>query len=206
MALYELRKKADYEVLALITTITSDYKRVSMHGTREELLDRQAASIGLPLDKVYMTAKADNAEYEQAMEAMLLKYQAKGVTHVALGDIFLEDLRKYREEKLALVGMQGLFPVWKRDTKEMAQTFIDLGFRTIIACVDTQVLDGSFAGREYDASFLADLPEGVDPCGENGEFHSFCYDGPIFSEPVRFTTGEKVLKLERFMFCDLIPA
>jgi len=205
MALSEIRKNADYDIAALMTTVTEDYDRVSMHGIRRELVELQAESVGLPLEKVLITKDADNAEYEDRMREFLMEHREKGVAGVVFGDIFLEDLRKYREEKLSLVEMEAVFPIWKRDTREMSRTFVDLGFRAVITCVDTEALDGGFSGREYDEVFLADLPENVDPCGENGEFHSFVYDGPVFREPIRWTRGEVVLRDNRFCFCDVVP-
>lgn len=205
MALHEIRKNGEFDIAALMTTVTEDYDRVSMHGIRRVLVEQQAESIGLPLEKVLITKDTDNAQYEDRMRQFLTGYRDRGVTGVVFGDIFLEDLKKYREDKLAEVGMDAVFPIWKRDTKEMSRTFIDLGFRAVITCVDTEALDGKFSGREYDESFLADLPENVDPCGENGEIHSFVYDGPVFREPIKWTRGEVVLRDERFCFCDVLP-
>ncbi|HUU43275.1 MAG TPA: diphthine--ammonia ligase [Planctomycetota bacterium] len=192
-------------VSALLTTITEEYDRSSMHGVRRVLVETQADALGIPLEIVTITPDADSAQYEARMRRALEKQQARGINTVAIGDIFLEDLRKYREGRLAEIGMKAVFPIWGRDTRELAHAFIDLGFRAVITCVDTQVLDGSFAGREYDRGFLADLPASVDPCGENGEFHSFVWDGPIFTCPVAFTRGESVLRDGRFQFRDLLP-
>jgi uncharacterized protein (TIGR00290 family) len=205
MALHEIRKNGDCEIVALMTTVTEDYDRVSMHGIRRVLVEQQAESIGLPLEKVLITKDADNGQYEDRMREFLTGYRELGVSGVVFGDIFLEDLKKYREEKLAQVDMEAVFPIWQRDTRETAQSFIDLGFRAVITCVDTEALDRGFSGRDYDESFLADVPESVDPCGENGEFHSFVYDGPVFREPIRWERGEIVLREERFCFCDLLP-
>jgi uncharacterized protein (TIGR00290 family) len=205
MALYELLKNQDFEVVGLLTTVTADYDRISMHGVRRVLLEQQAESIGLPLEKVMITKDTNYEEYGNIMSQALQKYSDMGVTHVAFGDLFLEDLRQYREEKLALVGLKGMFPIWKRDTTELSRTFIDLGFKSVITCVDTQHLDGSFVGRLYDRQLLSELPSSVDPCGENGEFHSFAFDGPIFKHPVKHTLGEIVLRDNRFNFCDVIP-
>ncbi len=205
MALYELQMQGTCDVAALLTTVTRDYGRVSMHGVREELLDRQARALHLLLDKVYIGAGASNEDYEAAMRDTLYRYREQGIQRVVFGDIFLEDLRKYREDNLARVGMQALFPLWKRDTAELAHTFVDLGFKATVTCVDSEYLDRGFAGRDYDESFLADLPPAVDPCGENGEFHSFVYDGPVFREGVRFGRGEVVIRDNRFYFCDLVP-
>jgi uncharacterized protein (TIGR00290 family) len=204
MALYEIQKTDDFEIAALLTTVTAGYDRISMHGVRRTLLRQQAEALGLPLYQVFISIKASNEEYESKMKEALALYQEKGVQTVAFGDIFLEDLRAYRERHLSLVGMKGLFPVWKRDTNELVRTFIALGFKAIVVCVDTKVLDESFAGRMIDEAFLRDLPASVDPCGENGEFHSFVFDGPIFTRPVSFTVGEVVVR-DSFCFCDLVP-
>lgn len=205
MALYELRNNKDYDVVALLTTVTEDYDRISMHGVRRVLLEQQAESLAMPLEKVYITKKSSNEEYENKMRDKLAHYQSIGVSSVAFGDIFLEDLKKYREENLSKVGMKGIFPIWKRDSKELARTFIGLGFKAIITCIDSKVLDKSFVGRIFDEQFLSELPANVDPCGENGEFHSFVYDGPIFSKPVPCEKGEIVLRDNRYYFCDLVP-
>ncbi len=206
MSLYEIQKNSSNEISALLTTVTEDYDRISMHGVRRALLEQQAASLGLPLEKIYITKNATNDEYEAKMKARLMEYKGRGVSSVAFGDIFLEDLRKYREENLSKTGMKGIFPIWKRDTTELAGAFIDLGFKAVISCIDSKVLDKTFVGRLYDKQFLVDLPSSVDPCGENGEFHSFVYDGPIFREKIALTFGEIVLRDNRFYFCDLIPA
>jgi uncharacterized protein (TIGR00290 family) len=203
MALHELQQSNGREIVALLTTITEGYERISMHGVRAELLDSQAASIGLPLTKVWIPQESSLDEYERHMGAALDPFVRQGISGVAFGDIFLEDLRKDREDKLARVGLTGLFPIWKRDTTELAGRFITAGFKAIITCVDTEVLDASFAGRAFDEQLLDDLPAGVDPCGENGEFHSFTYDGPIFSSPIACRKGEIVLRNNRFCFCDL---
>jgi uncharacterized protein (TIGR00290 family) len=205
MALYELQRTQSYEVAALLTTITADYERISMHGVRRILLERQADSLGLSLEKVFISKNASNEEYESKMQEVLMKYRAAGVSSVVFGDIFLEDLRKYREDNLSKVDMKGIFPIWKRDTTELAHTFIDLGFKAVVTCVDSKVLDKIFAGRVFDRQFLSELPSTVDPCGENGEFHSFVYDGPIFRERIAFRFGDIVLRDNRFYFCDLIP-
>jgi uncharacterized protein (TIGR00290 family) len=204
-ALYQLLTEGKYSVASLLTTVTQDYDRVSMHGVRIQLLEEQSQSLAIPLTKVVITRSASNDDYEKAITVVLQQFKDKGILQVAFGDIFLEDLRKYREDNLAKLGMTALFPIWKRDTTTMAQDFIAAGFKAVITCVDTNVLDKSFAGREFDEVLLADLPAGVDPCGENGEFHSFAYNGPIFKNPILFTRGEVVLRDERFCFCDLVP-
>lgn len=202
-ALYELQKSRDYEVLALLTTITEDYDRVSMHGVRHNLIERQAESLGLPLQEVFIPRNTPNEEYESRMRDALIKFQNKGVSAVVFGDIFLKDIRKYREENLAKIGMKGIFPLWKKNSAELIRAFIDSGFNAITTCVDSKVLDKTFVGRMIDKDFLAELPANVDPCGENGEFHSFVFDGPIFKTRVRYTTGEIVLR-DSFYFCDLL--
>lgn len=203
-ALHELMKSGEYEVSALLTTVTEDYDRISMHGVRRTLLEKQAQSIGLPLEVVTIPKSCTNQTYEDAMRAMLERQKAAGVEAVAFGDIFLEDLKQYRIDKLAQVDMGAVFPIWKRYTTELAHEFIDSGFKTVLTCVDSQHLDGKFVGREYDKQLLAELPESVDPCGENGEFHSFAYAGPVFTQPIKFERGEVVLRDERFWYCDLV--
>ncbi|PIP18914.1 MAG: ATP-binding protein, partial [Candidatus Omnitrophica bacterium CG23_combo_of_CG06-09_8_20_14_all_41_10] len=173
MALYELQKVYNYKILALLTTITDGYDRISMHGVRNSLLEQQIESLGFPLEKVHISKDSSNEEYEAKMKNALLRYQAQGVSSVAFGDIFLEDLRRYREKNLSKIGLKGIFPLWMRNTAELARTFIDLGFKAIITCIDSKFLDKSFAGRVFDKQFLSELPSSVDPCGENGEFHSF---------------------------------
>ena len=205
MALHALRQQPGCEIVALLTTITDAYDRISMHGVRRSLLDRQAAALGLPVEVIRLSVDAPNDEYEAKMRDVLRRYARRGVTGVAFGDIFLEDLRAYREARLAQVGMAGLFPLWRRDTADLVNEFLALGFRAIVTAVDSRALPQSFAGRSIDAAFLAALPAGVDPCGENGEFHSFVHAGPIFREPLEVRTGE-VVKRDRFYFCDLLPA
>jgi len=203
MALHTLRAAGDCRVTALLTTVTEEYDRISMHGVRRALLERQAESLGLPLHPVLIPPQCINAIYEERMKEALAMHFARGVRRVAFGDIFLEDLRVYREKNLAQIGMQAVFPIWKRDTRELAREFVRLDFRAITVCVDPRVLDTSFAGRELDESFFADLPPGVDPCGENGEFHTFVFDGPVFRTPIAIRVGEKVLR-DGFCFCDLL--
>jgi uncharacterized protein (TIGR00290 family) len=204
MALHALQSAHRHRVTALLTTVTEEYDRISMHGVRRVLLERQAASIGLPLHAVLIPPQCVNATYEARMEEALNEHLLRGVQRVAFGDIFLEDLRVYREKNLAQLGMEALFPIWKRDTRELARDFLRLRFQAIAVCVDPRVLDSSFAGRALNESFFADLPPGVDPCGENGEFHTFVFDGPIFRTPVRYVSGERVLR-DGFCFCDLLP-
>jgi uncharacterized protein (TIGR00290 family) len=205
MALYELEMSEGCEIAALLTTVTQDYDRISMHGVRRSLLQQQAESLRLPLEIMRISKDAANEEYDVRMANTLVRYREQGVSRVVFGDIFLEDVRRYRQDNLERVGMTGLFPLWGRDTRVLAQEFIDLGFKAVLTCVDSEFLDGKFAGRVYDRDFLSELPEGVDPCGENGEFHSFVYDGPIFRETVLHRKGKVVLRDNRFYYCDLMP-
>ena len=185
MALAEILKGQHYEVAALMTTVTRDYNRISMHGVRHTLLELQAKSLGLQLEEVFITKNASNEEYESNMTKVLAKYQDSGVSSVVFGDIFLEDLRKYREDMLGSVNIAS-------------------GFKAITTCVDTTVLGEHLVGREIDETFLLELPVGADPCGENGEYHSFVYDGPIFNRRIPISLGEKVLRENRFYYCDLV--
>lgn len=204
MALHAVLRDAQVRVAALMTTVTEGYERVSMHGVRRELLQEQARQIGLPLHEVFIPPECVNPTYEARMEEALRVHHERGIRKVAFGDIFLEDLRAYREKNLARMGMTALFPIWRRGTRELIRTFHADGFRSMAVCVDSKVLDRSFAGRELDEAFFRDLPAGVDCCGENGEFHTFAFAGPIFREAVQFRRGERV---ERggFVFCDLLP-
>jgi uncharacterized protein (TIGR00290 family) len=206
LALYELQASNDYQVSALLTTVTQEYDRITMHGVRRVLLEQQAKAVGLPLHTVLISASNTDAEYRTKMREALQEHVNAGVSCVAFGDLFLEDVRRYREENLAQIDLQAVFPLWKRDTGELAHSFVDAGFKAIITCVDGEHLDGSFVGRRFDEQLLADLPPSVDPCGENGEFHSFVYDGPIFSHGVGYTTGVTVLRDDRFYYCDLLPS
>ncbi len=204
MALHTILQRDDVQVIALLTTVTEGYERISMHGVRRELLERQAQSIGLPLHEVRIPPQCVNPIYEARMEEALRVHYNRGVRKVAFGDIFLEDLRAYREKNLARIGMTALFPIWKRDTRELIHLFHAQRFRAIAVCVDPKVLDRRFAGRELDESFFPDLPPGIDPCGENGEFHTFVFDGPIFRSPIPVRTGD-VVDRDSFIFCDLQP-
>jgi uncharacterized protein (TIGR00290 family) len=203
MALHSLLQRSDIRIAALLTTVTENYERISMHGVRRELLERQAQSIGLPLHEVRIPPQCVNPIYEARMEEALRTHLKNGVRRVAFGDIFLEDLRAYREKNLARIGMTALFPIWKRDTRELIRSFHANRFRAIAVCVDSKVLDPSFAGRELDESFFRDLPPHADPCGENGEFHTFVFDGPIFQSPIPVRTGE-IVNRDGFIFCDLM--
>jgi uncharacterized protein (TIGR00290 family) len=203
LALHALRADPTIRVEALLTTLTDPYNRINMHGVRHRLLVAQAAAIGLPLTEARISAGASNAQYEAAFAAAIAKHRARGVRQVAFGDLFLADIRAYRERQLAALEMTARFPLWERDTATLAREFIARGFRAILVCVDPRRLDASFAGRPFDAALLGDLPETVDPCGENGEFHTFVTDGPIFDSPVECTTGE-VVRRDGFVFCDLV--
>ena len=203
MALHQLKKS--FEIRGLITTITEDYGRVSMHGVRVELLEEQASSLGIPLYKVLISKDSTNQEYGEKMRDCLLKLKAEGVTKIAHGDIFLQDVKDYRERMLRSLNMEGLFPLWEMNTKELVSNFINLGFKAVTVCIDPRFLDASFCGRILDKDFLDALPSNVDTCGENGEFHTFVYDGPIFSYPIKWAKGD-VVKRDSFYFCDLVPS
>ncbi len=192
MALYHLMNDDRFHIDRLLTTVNTFHDRVSMHGLRRELLFKQAESIGLPLTTVELPEQPTMDDYDRIMGRVVGELKSEGYKNCGFGDIFLEDLRKYREDKLD--GITCHFPLWKKNTKALINEFIELGFKAVVLCVNSEVLDERFIGRELDESFVNDLPEGVDPCGENGEFHTFCYDGPIFSSPVLFKKGEKVLK------------
>ena len=205
LALHEIQKNQKCEIVALITTVTADYDRVSMHGLRTSLLEEQARNLDIPLQKVLISKNASNDEYESKFNEVLLKYKESGISQIVFGDLFLEEIKKYREDLLQKVDMECEFPIWKRDTTKLAYEFIDLGFKAITVCVDSEVLGEEFAGREFDEQFLNDLPEGIDPCGENGEFHTFVYDGPNFNKNINKKLGEIVLRDERFYYCDILP-
>ncbi len=204
-ALHELRRAGEVEVAGLLTTVTDPFARVSMHAVREELLDRQAASLGLPCRKVRIPWPCPNDRYEREMGRALAEARADGITHAVFGDLFLEDVRAYREARLAGTGIAPLFPLWGRDTARLAREMIDGGLRAVLTCVDPRRVSASLAGRAFDAALLAELPPGVDPCGENGEFHSFAWAGPMFGSPVPITPGE-VVEREGFTFADVRPA
>jgi uncharacterized protein (TIGR00290 family) len=204
-ALHSFLQDHPHEIVALLTTVTQGYDRISMHGVRRVLLESQAVALGYPLEEVLIPQQCSDQQYERLMRSTLAKYVSLGVTAVVFGDLFLEDVRNYREEKLRRLGMKGIFPIWGTDTHELARSFLHSGFKATVVCVDTKQLDKDFAGREYDERFLSELPANIDPCGENGEFHTFVYDGPIFSSSIRFKQGEKVLREDRFYYCDLVP-
>ena len=205
LSLHALQNDGRFEVSGLITTVTEGYDRISMHGVRRSLLREQADSIGLPLTEVTIPPRASNEIYERAMGEAFIRLREGGVRRVAFGDLFLADVRDYRRRQLEACGLEGVFPLWGKPTAALARAFVDGGFRARIVCLDPAALDVSFAGRTFDDGFLADLPEGVDPCGENGEFHTFVFDGPIFRRPLAVSVGE-VVERDGFWFCDLLPA
>jgi len=207
LTLFELQHNLSdqYEIVGLLTTITADYDRVTLHGVRRVLLQQQARAIGHPLHIVPIPARLSQAQYSALMQGIMEKYREREVHTVAFGDIFLDHVRTQRESNLAQLNMRALFPLWGRATGSLAQDFIRLGFRAVVTCVDSQELDASFVGKQLDERFLAALPTSVDPCGENGEYHSFVYDGPIFQMPVSHTIAEIVLRENRFYYCDLLP-
>ncbi|MCW4047460.1 MAG: diphthine--ammonia ligase [Candidatus Bathyarchaeota archaeon] len=206
LALHEILKAGSFEVAALLTTITKDYDRISIHGVRRVLLERQAEALGFPLEEMFIMKGASDVEYERELLKLLTEQRTNGVASVVCGDIFLEDVRQYRERLLEKAGLKSVFPLWNRNTAELALAFLKLGFKAVVTVVDGNVLGKEFAGRDYDEKFLSDLPANVDPCGENGEFHSFVYDGPMFREKIAFKKGEVVLRENRFYYCDLLPA
>jgi len=205
LALDSLRSDGEFEIAALLTAVTEDYQRISMHGVRRELLRAQAEATGCALQEILLPRDCSDEEYARRMEAALAPNVKAGTFKVAFGDLFLEDVRQYRLDRLGLIGMTPVFPIWGIDTTELAHSFVERGFRAIVVCVDIHTLDGSYAGREFDESLLADLPPEVDPCGENGEFHTFVYDGPIFARPIPVTRGEVILREARFAYCDVLP-
>lgn len=206
-----------YEVCYLITTLNAEYHRISMHGVRETLLDRQAMAIGIPLKKMWVS-KATNEDYEVQFAKMMAALRQEGIQYIIYGDIFLEDIRSYREKLLQQHGLTGVFPLWKLDSQQLIQSFLKSGFRAVICCVNARVLDESFAGRELSETLISEFPAETDACGENGEYHSFVFDGPVFRERIEFALGEKIFRpveiknagvvdaaVEGFWFVDLIP-
>ena len=196
--------KGDVEIVALLTTVNTTHGRVAMHAVRESLLEAQAASVGLPLVKVPVPWPCPNDNYEQAMSSAMAQARAEGVRHMVFGDLFLEDIRRYREEKLSSCGMTPLFPIWGLDTAGLAREMVGAGLRAYLTCVDPKQLDPKFVGRVFDARLLAELPAGVDPCGENGEFHTYAFAGPMFHEPISASVGE-VVERDGFFFADVLP-
>jgi uncharacterized protein (TIGR00290 family) len=204
LTLRRLRQEGS-EPEALITTVTDGYWRISMHGVRRELLARQAEALGIPLVEVVIPPACVNEVYDARMAEAFGSIPLRHVGAVAFGDLFLAEVRAYREAHLAAGGKRGIFPLWGRDTGELAREFVAAGFEAVVVCVDPRALDASFAGRRYDAHLLAELPPSVDPCGENGEFHTFVHAGPIFARPIACEAGE-VVERDGFVFCDLVPA
>lgn len=191
-ALWHLQQDSRFEVKRLHTTFGEQTKRVGMHGIAEELIEMQAESLGLPLDKIYYPASGDNQAYEKAINSYLDQLQQAGIRHLGYGDIFLEDLRKYREANLASRGFSAVFPLWKMPTEDIAMAFIAAGFKTVLCAADADLVSKELVGKDFDPDFLASLSAKVDPCGENGEFHSFCYDGPIFKKPISLSVENVV--------------
>lgn len=221
LALYYILKEKNINVSSLLTTVSSQFERISMHGVRRELLYAQAQSIGIPIKEILLPETPSMSKYDEIMNEAMIELKKQEVTHSIFGDIFLEDLKKYREERLNSVGLKGVFPLWKRNTTELIHEFIDLGFKTVVACANAELGD-DFTGRVIDKDFLKDLPPSVDPCGENGEFHTFVFDGPIFKQPIDYVLGEKICKKfpapknaddscttdnreSSFYYCDLLP-
>jgi uncharacterized protein (TIGR00290 family) len=200
--LHMLRTRGDVEVTGLLTTLNREAGRVAMHAVREELLDAQAEAAGLPLVKIYLPHPCSNAAYEDAMRGAIAQARAAGVTHMAFGDLFLEDVRQYREKMLAGTGIEPLFPLWGEPTGHLASRMVAAGLRAYLTCVDPKQLSPAFAGRTFDEWLLEDLPESVDPCGERGEFHTFAYAGPMFEIPIRILPGDVVTR-DGFVFADL---
>ncbi|MEN2416112.1 Dph6-related ATP pyrophosphatase [Flavobacterium mesophilum] len=228
LSLYKILQNPDFKIEYLLTSVNQQFQRISMHGVRVELLEAQAKSIGIPLKIMEIPEMPTMEVYENVMFETLTELKNEGISHSVFGDIFLEDLRKYREDQLAKMNFEGVFPIWKISSHELIQEFISLGFKTIVVCVNEKYLDKSFVGRIIDQDFINDLPENVDVCGENGEFHTFAFDGPIFSEPINFEIGETVYRKYEapknqnssntacdtndktafdygFWYCDLIP-
>jgi uncharacterized protein (TIGR00290 family) len=230
MALNRVMHDDRYEVVSLMTTCNEHFQRVSMHGVRLELSQLQAQAIGLPLDAIFMSERSSNDEYEKKMSEYLLAQKARGITGIVFGDIFLEDLKVWRESNLARIGMNGIFPIWKENTRDLICEFVDLGFGSVVCCVNDAYLDETFLGRTIDWKFVNALPADVDPCGENGEYHSFAFAGPIFKAPLKVEVGETIYRpieqthpgsasagtqdcslpqarvAKGFWFCDLLPA
>lgn len=211
LALHDLLHSDEYEVVLLLATLTKGFNRTSIHGVRHELLEAQVKSIGLPVKKIWIPENCPNQTYQEIMMKANLELKEQGIEYIAFGDLFLEDIRKYREDMLKPTGIKPVFPIWGENTADLLKRFLSLGYKTILTCVDLTKLPESFSGKIITDQFLDSLPEGVDPCGENGEYHSFVFDGPIFKEPVRVEIGEKKLTADvytgetRFCYTDLIP-
>ena len=204
-SLHALRRRADVTVVGLVTTLNAAFDRVAMHGVRRALLEAQAQAAGLPLHVLDIPHPCPNADYERIMGAFVAEQAAAGIEAMAFGDLFLEDIRRYRESRMEGSGLRPLFPLWGRPTRALAEEMIAGGLQAVLTCVDPRKLPASFAGRRFDAALLADLPAGVDPCAENGEFHTFCCAGPMFDRPIAVEVGEVVTR-DGFVFCDVMPA
>ncbi len=205
LALHEILLSRQYQVAGLLTTITGNNDRLDMHDIRYSLLERQAESLGFPLEMVSISSHTSNADYEPSLVQTLRKYKESGVTSVVFGDIFREDLKKYRQLNLARLRLKGIFPLWKRDSFQIMESFITLGFKAVVVSINTHALDGHFVGRIIDWKFLFDFPKTADVCGEHGEYHTFVYDGPIFKQAISYEVGETFLRDNHFNYCDLIP-
>jgi uncharacterized protein (TIGR00290 family) len=203
-ALHTIRQRGDLDIVALLTTVNRDHQRVAMHAVRESLLEAQAAAAALPLVKVMIPSSCPNEIYEKAMGEAMLRARAEGVDHVIFGDLFLEDIRAYREKQLASCGMTPVFPLWRRDTRRLADEMLAGGLAAFLTCIDPRKLERAFAGRRFDADLLAALRSSVDPCGENGEFHTFACAGPMFRSPIPVAVGE-IVERDGFVFADLVP-
>lgn len=226
LALYHILQEKEFEVTSLMTTVNAQFDRISMHGVRKDLLYAQGKSLGLPIQEIRLPEMPSMSDYDRIMRESLEPLKQQNISHSIFGDIFLEDLKKYREERLAEIGLKGHFPLWKKDTKYLIQEFLNLGFKTMVVCAKADLLPEEFVGKVIDQDFLKELPSSVDPCGENGEFHTFVFDGPIFDHPIKFELGEKIFrsyespkdlndsclpkeqdqpKLSGFHYIDLIP-
>jgi uncharacterized protein (TIGR00290 family) len=203
LALHEIRASGEFDVVAALTTVSREFERICMHGVRRALLHRQAEELGLPLHEIVLPHNPANSDYESGLAAALNVYKAQGVRRIVFGDIFLADLKAYRDKNLATLGMSGIYPLWQRESRGLVRRFLELGYATTLVCVDTRVLPETFSGRELNESLLQDLPPGIDPCGENGEFHTFVWKGPLFRTPLRLCQGEKVVR-DGFAYCDLM--
>lgn len=204
-ALYQLQQQADIEITGLVVTLNEKYQRIAMHGTPKVLLDEQVKQLGVPCYPVFIPDQCDNDTYQQRMAALIAKAEMRGVEAMVFGDLFLEDIRAYRENQLKQTALTPLFPLWQLNTADLARTMIQSGLKAKLSCVDTKKLPAEFAGRDYDENLLADLPQGIDPCGENGEFHTFVYDSPSFQKPINIET-KGVHTINEFVFCDIKPA
>lgn len=213
--LHRLGASGQIRINKLITSITEPYNRISMHGVRVELLEKQVESLGLPLERIFLSEIPSMDDYESAMKKKLISLQKEGIEVSVFGDIFLQDIRSYRERLLSEISIECLFPLWQLSTQELSKELINAGFKAIVVCIDDKFLDEHFVGQDYDFDFLNNLPKNVDPCGENGEFHTFVYDGPGFCKPISFDIGKKIYReyevaskekaVSGFWFCDLIP-